>query len=156
MLEMAWEDFLWFVDQALDAMVGIVEVLGDDLANRQPDLEGANSPFAILTHCLGVMEFWAGTASLGRASERDRAAEFVTRGEVADLVERVQKSRRQLALDLEACHSLEPPALSGAADEQAPFWRTQGAALFHIYEELAQHLGQMELTRDVLVAEQRG
>jgi len=28
---------------------------------------------------------------------------------------------------------------------------TQGAVLIHVYEELAQHHGQMEITRDVLV-----
>jgi hypothetical protein len=30
--------------------------------------------------------------------------------------------------------------------------RTQGGALLHIYEELAQHRGQMEITRDLLWA----
>ena len=29
---------------------------------------------------------------------------------------------------------------------------TQGGALFHVYEELSQHLGQMEISRDLLVA----
>ena len=28
----------------------------------------------------------------------------------------------------------------------------QGAALLHVYEELSQHYGQMEITRDVLRA----
>ena len=28
--------------------------------------------------------------------------------------------------------------------------RTQGHALLHVLEELTQHLGQMELTRDIL------
>jgi len=34
-------------------MLDIVTRLGDDLANRHLDLPGANSPYAILTHCLG-------------------------------------------------------------------------------------------------------
>ncbi len=38
------QDYLYFVDQALDGMVEIITGLGDDLANRRPDLPGANSP----------------------------------------------------------------------------------------------------------------
>ncbi|MCA0337442.1 MAG: DUF664 domain-containing protein [Actinobacteria bacterium] len=30
--------------------------------------------------------------------------------------------------------------------------RSQGAVLLHVHEELAQHLGQMEVIRDVLLA----
>jgi hypothetical protein len=33
---------------------------------------------------------------------------------------------------------------------------TRGAALLHAFEELAQHFGQLELTRDVLVAGRGG
>ena len=52
------EDYLWFVDRALSAMSGIVEELGDDLANRRPPLRGGNSAYVILAHCLGVVEYW--------------------------------------------------------------------------------------------------
>jgi hypothetical protein len=38
------DDYLFFVDEALDGMVRIVTELGDDLANRRPDVSGANSP----------------------------------------------------------------------------------------------------------------
>ncbi len=31
------DDFLYFVDEALDGMAGILVELGDDLANRRPD-----------------------------------------------------------------------------------------------------------------------
>ena len=60
------EHVMWFVDDALDQMAVILRDLGDELANRRPALEGANSPYAILTHCLGVMEFWGGTTIVGR------------------------------------------------------------------------------------------
>ena len=76
MISVSTSDFLWFVDHALDEMVGILRGLGDDLANRRPDLDGANSPYAILTHCLGVMEYWGGWMIAGREIERDRDAEF--------------------------------------------------------------------------------
>jgi hypothetical protein len=39
-----------------------------------------------------------------------------------------------------------------AADAVLPLGRTQGGALLHVYEELAQHRGHMEITRDLLLA----
>lgn len=80
MLVVSISDFLWFVDHALDEMMTIVGQLGDDTANRRPDLAGANSPYAILRHCLGVMEYWGGAMVAGRVIARDRDAEFRAHG----------------------------------------------------------------------------
>jgi Protein of unknown function (DUF664) len=146
-------DFLWFVDLALDQMVAIVEQLGDDAANRRPEVAGANAPFAILTHCLGVMEFWGGSMVADRTSTRDREAEFVAEGSVNELVEHAAIARRQLASDISGLDSQAPTAQAPApGDVATPFGRTMGGVLLHILEELFQHLGQMEITRDVLLA----
>jgi tRNA (adenine37-N6)-methyltransferase len=151
------EDVLWYVDEALDGMVGIVSGLGDDLANRGPDLPGANSPYAILTHCLGVMEYWAGDVIAGRTIERDRDAEFRAAGPVDDLVARTRRARRQFEADLADLDPFAGPRGNVEPEDAAlPLGRTQGGALLHIYEELAQHRGQMELSRDVLLASQEG
>ena len=146
-------DYLWFVDRALDAMVGIVVELGDDLANRRPDLPGTNSAYVILTHCLGVMEYWAGGTVAERHFTRDRSAEFVARGGVADLAERASAARRRLAEDIVGHDSAAAPAIVRPdPDDPVPYDERKGAVLVHILEELYQHLGQMELTRDLLVA----
>jgi len=147
------EDFLWFVDEALDGMVAIVGELGDEAANRRPDLPGANSPYAILFHCLGVMEYWGGHVVAGRTIERDRDAEFRATGPVDDLVARARRARAQLVEDMAALDAGAPPRRPLGPDDpdrDLPIARTQGGALIHVYEELAQHRGQMELTRDVL------
>ena len=147
------DDFLWFVDEALDGMVAIVTELGDDLANRRLDLPGANSAYAVLTHCFGVIEYWVGHVVAGRRIERDRDAEFLASGSVADLVERVSRTRRQLAADLAQLDPSAPPRGTTDPDDAGlPFVTTQGGAVFHVYEELAQHRGQMEVCRDVLLA----
>ena len=147
------EDLLFYVDDALDGMAGIVAELGDALANRRPDLPGANSPYAILTHCLGVMEFWGGAAVAGRPVERDRAAEFLATGSVDELVARVALARAQLRKDIEGLDPAAPPhGASNPADDGAPFTTSKGGVLIHMYKELAQHHGQMEVTRDVLQA----
>ena len=147
------DDLLTYVDDALEGMIGIVEDLGDELANRRPAMPGANSPFALLTHCLGVLEYWGGHVVAGRRISRDREAEFRATGAVAELVERARAARRQLATDLADFDGNAPPRGALPPDDaDTVVGRTQGGALVHIYEELAQHRGQMEVTRDVLRA----
>lgn len=147
------DDFLFYVDDALDQMVGILVELGDGLANRRPPIAGANSPYAILNHCLGVMEFWAGYVVCGRDVERDRAAEFTASGTVESLVDRVRGAKGQFRADIAELQPYARPrgALRPGNDDH-PQKKTQGGALLHVYEELAQHLGQMEISRDLLVA----
>ena len=147
------EDYLFFVDGALDALITMVEELGDVKADLRPDVPGTNTPFVILTHCLGVMEFWAGLAVAGRRIERDRKAEFRASGSVAELVVRARQARVKLAQDLSVLEPFAPPRMDVKANaSQATHGRTQGGALLHLYEELAQHRGQMEGCRDVLLA----
>ena len=148
------EDYLWFVDEALDGMVAIVTQLGDDKANRRPDIPGANSPYVILHHCLGVMEYWGGHVVAGRPTQRDRDAEFGAYGPVDELVDRTRAARAQLAADVATLDPLAPPRHPPDDEDDAalPIGRTQGGALVHIYEELSQHRGQMEGYRDLLLA----
>jgi hypothetical protein len=144
------DDVLWFANHALDQMVLALRRLGDERVNERPDLPGANSPFAIVTHCLGVLEFWGGAVVAGRRVTRDRDAEFVATGRVDDLVARVDAARRQLADDVAGVAWEAPPEV--VADPDRPDGRTKGGVLLHLLEELFQHLGQLELTRDVLEA----
>ena len=148
------DDLLFFLDEALDAMVGIVEELGDDLANTRPDIDAVNSPYVILTHCLGVMEHWGGQVIAGRRSARDRDAEFAVDGPVAALVARAGRAREQLALDLTDFAADEPPRrpLTDDQDARLPLGATQGGALVHVYSELAIHRGHMEICRDIVVS----
>lgn len=148
------DDYMWFVDEALDGMIAIVTKLGDDRANRRPDIPGANSPYVILHHCLGVMEYWGGHVVAGRPTARDRTAEFAASGPVDELVARTRAARDQLAADLASLDPAAPPRTvpDDPDDAALPLGRTQGGAVFHIYEELAQHRGQMEGYRDILLA----
>jgi Protein of unknown function (DUF664) len=145
-----------FADQAVDKLTALVSELGDELANARPDLPGANSPYVILRHCLGVMEFWGGRMVAGRAVHRDRAAEFTASGPVAGLVTAAQRAKGQFRADARSADPAAPPR--GERPERDADWlemRSQGHALLHVIEELYQHLGQAELTRDLLLAGRR-
>ena len=140
-----------YVDRAVEAMADIVGDLGDDLANARPGLPGANSPYAILCHCLGVMDFWAGQVVAGREVERDRDAEFRASGPVTGLIAAAQDAQRRFRADIVTADPKARPR--GGHPTTAPDELelvSQGHALLHIMEEVCQHLGQMELTRDLL------
>jgi hypothetical protein len=63
-------------------------------------------------------------------------------------------ARAQLAVDIRGVDSRSaPPDVLGPDDYGVPYERTRGAVLLHILEELLQHLGQMQISRDVLMAE---
>jgi Protein of unknown function (DUF664) len=146
------EHYLWFVDQALDDMAAIVRELGDEVANRRPAFEGANSPYVILTHCLGVLAFWGGATVAERDVTRDRAAEFTAHGSVEDLVARSVQARTRLEADVVGLEAGAVPANLSPDEDDVPYAQAKGSVLLHILEELYQHLGQMELTRDLLRA----
>ena len=150
-------EYLYFAYRAFDGMAEIVEKLGDDFANRTPSLPGANSPYALLTHCIGVSDFWGGYLVNGRQIERDRAAEFTSSGPVAPLLQRTIEAKVRLAeyvagADLRAPLRDKPPAAFQGPEDDL----TQAGALQHIYEELTQHHGQMEILRDLILAEANG
>jgi uncharacterized damage-inducible protein DinB len=149
-------DYLWFVDLALDQMHAIVEELGDDLVNRRPPFRDTNSAYAILNHCLGVMEYWGGATVAERPIQRDRAAEFSASGDVAGLLRRSEQARRRLREDLVGLQTeAQPVNVRPDPYEHVPYTETKGSVLLHILEELYQHCGQMELTRDALMASRR-
>ena len=160
-MEISNEDFLMFIERALDGMLRIVEELGDERANLRPDLPGANSPYAILTHRIGVCDYWIRTLLGKREFFRNRDAEFRASGTVVELLERVGELKAKLPADIKQVQG-EKPLASAPNSMYNPLrgtdfgdW-TEGTALIHGYEELAQYHGQMELTRNVLMGSYEG
>lgn len=147
------EDYLHYVDRALDEMCTTLLDLGDGDANRGLPVPGSNTPYAIVTHCLGVIDFWAGHRVAGRVVTRDRHGEFGSSGAVAALVARVHRTRSWLG---DVVADAEPAAPCRGHDrpetDDIPEGRTQGGALVHVLEELCQHVGHLQVTADLLRA----
>ncbi|MDQ2851164.1 MAG: DinB family protein [Actinomycetota bacterium] len=142
------------IDRALDGMLETVRQLGDGLVNARTGLRAGNTAFQLVWHCCGVLEFWGGRVLADRAIERDREAEFRASGAVVELEERVAAQRAKFTQDL--------TSLDGAAGPRGPLrerdldreeFRTQAGILLHIYEELAQHRGHLDLTADIVTAQ---
>jgi hypothetical protein len=156
-LEISPEGFLYLVDGTLNSMVAVLTALGDDLANQAPDLEWANSPYSILNHCIAVACWWSGHVADGNEVHRDREHEWTATGSVAEIVGRVPEARAAVAAAVAAGEWIGPNRGSvPPAYAESPIGATRGIALLHVYEELVQHLGQMEITRDILLANRPG
>jgi hypothetical protein len=148
------EELWWFlVDRHLDRMLGIAAGMGDDLVNVRPDLPGANSAYQIVVHCCGMLEWWTREAVLGIDVGRDRDGEFTASGSLAELTARVDGVRRRLREDL-ATIDLDMPLRGDPSDHyrDTPIGTSPRGVLLHVFEELAQHHGHLELTRDLVTA----
>src|SRR3954449_5258590 len=143
----------WFlVECHLDPMTAVAEELGEDFVNVVPDLPGANSAYQILVHCCGMLEWWTRAAILGLDVDRDRDGEFTATGTLADLLDRISAARSQLVIDLEVIDLKAPPRGRLSADDAAtPLGESAEGVLMHVFEELAQHHGHLEITRDVIL-----
>jgi hypothetical protein len=147
------DEYLRYCDQALDAYAAIVTELGDDLVNVRLDgVPGSNSAFALVTHVHGMTANWVRTVNRGIVVPRDRPAEFTATGTVGDAQRIVAATRAMLHEDARAASPRERPANPDRRRDGSISYATQGDVLLHVYEELAQHLGQLEVTRDVLLA----
>ncbi|GAA4109417.1 hypothetical protein GCM10022415_02570 [Knoellia locipacati] len=146
------DSYLTFCDEALDAYAVVVRELGDRLVNASvPSLEGSNSAFVLVSHVVGVMGRWGRTVNRGIVVPRDRDAEFTATGTADEALALLELGRARLHEDVRACDPAAAP-VSPPVGRDGTAYATQGDVLLHVYEELAQHLGQLEVTRDVLLA----
>ena len=147
------DDFLLFCDRTIDGYREALERLDDDLINAVPPVPGANTPYRLVVHALGACDWWTSHIVLGHPSDRDRDAEFVATGTVTDATDALAVAWARLEAlrpELETADTVHgnPSTTKPLGAE----W-TVGACLIHAYEELAQHLGHLEVTVDLLLAD---
>jgi hypothetical protein len=151
------DEYLGYCDRALDAYAEIVTRLGHDLVNARLDgIPGSNSAFALVSHIAGMAANWGRTVNRGIVVPRNRPAEFTATGTVDEALALVERTRARLHEDVHAASPRERPANPDRDKDGTIAYATQGDVLLHVYEELAQHLGQLEVTRDVLLARSAG
>lgn len=131
-------------------MQRVLDRLDDDSVNVKPQPWGTNSVAGLVVHCCELAPSWFETAGLGRPGERDREGEFATVTSVADLRDRIVGARDRL-------DPLVDDFLAGptALDHELRVFlpgddRSDAALVVHVFEELFQHLGHMEVTADAV------
>ncbi len=141
------------VEENLAAMRAIVVELGDGRVTTVPALPGANSPFAIVFHCVEMLKFWCGSVIGGERIPRDRAAEFAATGTVAALESAIDDVAARVGdwVHIALTEGVRDREVSGSTRTSAVADATPEWILLHVIRELSQHLGQLELSRDILV-----
>jgi hypothetical protein len=138
-------------DESLERMREILSQMSYRQANTVPALPGANSPYAIITHCVGMADYWGGSLIAGLRIPRDRDAEFEAHGDPRHLCDEVERLRRRFPewVKIALTEGIRDRTAAGTtrsnAETASPTW-----VLLHIVRELSQHLGQLEITRDLL------
>lgn len=97
---------------------------------------------------MGLTRRWASTVNRGIEVPRDRDAEFRACGSVAELIAEAVRQREAFIDDVTSTGWMAAPP----PDPPAFHLVDCRAVLVHVIEELAQHLGQLEITRDLLMA----
>jgi hypothetical protein len=108
-MSIAPEEFVPYMAAAFDGMLAIAEELGDARLNQRPQhMPNTSTPYAILTHCIGLTRYWLGTVIAGRQIPRDRDAEFSARGTVADLRQAVRQIQQEIHADITMSRAISP------------------------------------------------
>jgi uncharacterized damage-inducible protein DinB len=134
--------------------------LSEEQLNQQPDVPGANSGFVIATHVLGNARAWILGIACGQPLRRDRPAEFASRG----TYEEVGEAASALSGEIDAALAgLDASTLGDRLTPSQELWGegeareiTRREALAHVLVHASMHLGQIQLTRDLVAREAVG
>ena len=140
-------DYLNSLETLFDDFKKTIDGLPQEALDWTPGTE-MNSLCVIVVHVAGSVRYWIGDILAKEDSNRDRAAEFLTRGiDLAVLNDRLDGSLTymkrvigELALeDLEAICVLPQDGREV----------TKGWIIFHVLEHVANHLGHANITRQL-------
>lgn len=147
--------FALVFERIVNDTVAALKGIPDETLNRRLDLPETNSLFNLAAHLLGAGEFWSLALGAGQTIARDRAAEFTTSGSFDDLAARADRWLDGLRGVLA---SLPNEALDKALQGPPNAYRgtlppgqlTARECLLHAVEHSALHLGQIQITRQLL------
>jgi uncharacterized damage-inducible protein DinB len=145
------------VRSILERVLASLEGLSEAQINRRPPIEGANSGYVIVEHTLGNARAFVLGIACGQPGGRDRPAEFRSSGSYTDLAEETQK----LLSEIEAALAdLDPSALEKRLVPSLELWGegevseiSVRQAILHVIEHASIHLGQLQITRDLVLRE---
>ena len=144
--------YLAVAAEVFDGMDAVLTDLDDGSINTTPVPGTVNPVFALVTHVHGMACYWGGSVIAGERNPRDRSAEFRATGTVAEAAALLADLRTRLPgwVAIAASGEVRDPHAPGTsrtdAAEVSAAWILQ-----HILHECAQHLGHMEICRDLIV-----
>lgn len=141
------------VHRTVDALEGLT----DEQLNWDPPWHDSNPLFAIATHSLLCARAYVTGIVAGLPATRDRNAEFVASGTMAD----IEVLARDILSEIEnALQQMDPARLDHHSVPQRELWgegeprEISGRwALAHMVQHMSIHLGEIHVTRDVAILE---
>lgn len=142
--------FFWrYIAGSLDRLVALLDGLSADELDWRPPAPEANSLYTLAIHTLGNAEENLLETLGGQPIGRDRAREFAARGDSATVAARWAALRPRLA---EMLATLPVGALDATHRHPRRGVLIGRDILIVVARHAAEHLGQAELTRDLLRA----
>lgn len=142
------------ISRRVDALVDLVAGRDADDLNWRPPAPAANSLYVLATHTIANARQGLLVVLCGHADDRDREAEFRAAG---DSGEPLEHRWQALRAEMSACLATLPGT---RLDERLVHPRqgelTGRETLLLVATHAAEHLGQAELTRDLLAASRGG
>jgi uncharacterized damage-inducible protein DinB len=155
------EQYITELRRLFDKLCEAVEGLSEQQLNWHPPAPDANSIYVIATHTLGNARAWILGIACGQPIERDRPAEFRASG--ADAAPLAAAARALLAEMEQGLRGLGPASLDELREPRQQLWGagtsepvTGREAVLHVIAHAATHMGQIELTRDLALANAGG
>jgi uncharacterized damage-inducible protein DinB len=148
--------YLTDFEELREQIKSLLEGLDPEALDWRP-IEGAgelatNSLTAMVVHLVGSETYWMKEVIGGKKIVRDRDAEFVTKG----------LSVPEMRAKIEASGKVTREILSALTEkqlEESRKWRDRSVSvrwcILHVVEHIAQHLGHMQLTRQLWLAKFR-
>lgn len=139
--------------EILDGYDAALDTLDDDTVNDSPFPGTVNSAFGLVTHVHGLSFYWCGTLIAGEEYQRDRDAEFLATGTVDEAHALVAEVRERFSgwAQMAASEGIRGSRTPTPGTTRRDVSGVSAAwALDHVLHEAAQHLGHLEVCRDMV------
>jgi len=152
------ETYSKYIRKQITDIYAALQRVNDEQLNQRPDVRGANSGYVIATHVLGNVRAWVLGIACGQPLSRDRPAEFASSGTYDALAKAASALLDEIN---EALAALDPSTLNDRFVPSQELWGegepneiSRREALAHVLEHASMHLGQIHVTRDLLLKDQ--
>ena len=150
-------EFAASLEQLSNRIIAELEAVPPEALNWRPPFPDSNSMAVLAIHTAAAAEWWIVGAAAGKPVQRDRPAEFRSEGDLAtvktwyaDKLAAVRQAAAELSdADLSATRSYT--TLRGIAEEN-----TAAYCLRHAIEHTAEHLGHIQITRQLWEQQEQG
>lgn len=138
-----------YLRRVLDGMAQTLDRFDDESVNRRPHGPQTNSAAMLVVHACSAATYWLENVGLGRPVARDRDREFEASATVDELQAVVATTTDRL-LRLSRDFDAGPTVPDHEWRDTLYGDPSDGSLILHVFEELFQHLGHLELTADAV------